>query len=223
MLLLHGYLSDKNSFYYQTNALYAGGFRAVAPDMPSFGASFQIDYGWSVEDYAVWLKQFMLATDTLGAHVIAHSFGARVALKLFSKEPSLADRIIITGGAGLVKPRSPEYIKKVARYRRIKKFFPRYAERRFGSEEYRSLSPVMKESYKKIVNEDLRDCARKISNPTLLIYGRDDKVTPCEEEGRIFNGLIKGSELKIIDGGHFCFSENADEFNALALGFFSKV
>lgn len=221
MLLLHGYLSNRQSFYYQIDELAKNGRLAVAPDMPAFGASAPIKNAWSVGDYAEWLKHFIAAADIRGADIIAHSFGARVALKLLSSDPSCADKLIITGGAGLVKPRSDAYMRQVRRYRRIKKLFPRYAEKHFGSEEYRSLSPLMKESYKKIVNEDLRGCARCIKNKTLLIYGADDKVTPPDEEGAIFHSLIEGSGLEIIQGGHFCFSENHAEFNRLMLSFLS--
>ncbi len=188
--------------------------------MPSFGASGRITCPWSVGDYAGWLEDFIDACGIRGADVVAHSFGARVALKLFSEKPELCDRLIITGGAGIVKPRTPQYIKKVKRYRRVKKLFPRYAEKRFGSEEYRTLSPLMRESYKKIVNEDLSSSAVKIKSDTLLIYGRGDTVTPADEEGATFNKLIPNSRLKVIDGGHFCFSENSAEFNSLMLGFF---
>lgn len=153
---------------------------------------------------------------------MAHSFGARVLFKLLSRyggDEAPLNRLVITGGAGLVKPRSPEYLRRVKRYRRVKKFFPKLAERRFGSEEYRSLSPLMKESYKLIVNEDLRECAGKITRPTLLIYGNRDTVTPPGEEGETFRSLIAGSRLEVMDGTHFCFSENPQVFNALALDF----
>lgn len=220
VLFLHGYLSCKESFYYQISALEDAGYLAVAPDMPSFGASARITEPWSVGDYACWLEDFIYACGIGGADVVAHSFGARVALKLFAQKPQLGGKLIITGGAGIVKTRTAEYIKKVKRYRRVKKLFPRYAERRFGSEEYRTLSPLMRESYKKIVNEDLSGSAAKIKSETLLIYGRRDTVTPADEEGAAFNRLIPGSRLKIIDGGHFCFSENSAEFNPLMLGFF---
>lgn len=221
MLLLHGYLSCRQSFYYQAEALAANGYRAVAPDFPAFGSSDKIDYPWTVGDYAQWLRKFIAANDLYGAHVVAHSFGARVALKLLSSEGGIADKLLIVGGAGVVKPRSEEYLRKVKRYRRVKKFFPRYAERHFGSAEYRSLSPIMKESYKKIVNEDLRGCAERIKNPTLLVYGQNDTVTPPDEEGKIFNGLIAGSRLEVMEGGHFCFSENYGRFNGLMLAFFN--
>lgn len=219
ILLLHGYLSCKESFYYQLAALESAGYRAVAPDMPSFGASDKTEEPWSVGDYAEWLYSFIEVKNLYGAHILAHSFGARVAFKLLAGENDIAGKLIITGGAGLVKPRSAAYMRQVKRYRRIKKLFPRYAEKHFGSSEYRTLPPVMRESYKLIVNEDLRDFAAKIKNPTLLIYGRQDGVTPLAEEGAEFNRLIGGSRLRAIDGGHFCFSENYVEFNRLMVSF----
>lgn len=146
-------------------------------------------------------------------HVLAHSFGARVALKLFSVEKGRVKKLVLTGGAGLVKPRTPQYMRRITRYRRVKKLFPKYAEKHFGSEDYKSLSPLMKKSFKKIVNEDLKACAAEISAPTLLIYGRDDTTTPVAEEGETFHSLIAGSTLEVMEGGHFCFSEHPKEFN----------
>ncbi len=182
-------------------------------DFPCFGASECTDTPWGVKEYADWLLKFMDASGLKRPHVLAHSFGARVAFKLFSSENSRFDKLVITGGAGVVKPRSPQYMRQITRYRRVKRFFPRFAEKHFGSEEYRALSPLMKKSFKKIVNEDLKECAAKITAPTLLIYGRDDTVTPPSEEGETFNSLIAGSSLELMDGGHFCFSEHPNEFN----------
>ena len=221
MLLLHGYKSSANSFYYQINALAQNGYKAVAPDFPNFGSSAKITSAWSVGDYANWLEKFVAATKLNKPYIVAHSFGARVAFKYLAAHPDGAEKLIITGGAGVVKPRSPQYIRRVKRYRRVKKLFPKFAERHFGSEEYRSLTPVERESYKLIVNEDLTSYARQIKVPALLVYGRDDKTTPPQDEGAIFNSCIAGSKLEIIDGGHFCFCENAERFNALMLDFFN--
>ncbi|MDE6586366.1 MAG: alpha/beta hydrolase [Clostridia bacterium] len=211
-MLLHGYGSKKESFYYQINFL-SNYYKVTAPDFPCFGASEGTDTPWSVGDYAEWLKKFISRAGLERPHIIAHSFGARVAIKLLSQDGGLCDKLIITGGAGIVKPRSPQYIRRVRAYRRVKKIFPRYAEKKFGSKEYRTLSPLMRESYKKIVNEDLKDCAAKIENQTLLIYGANDTVTPPCEEGAVFNSLIANSSIQIIEGTHFCFSEYPEVFN----------
>lgn len=220
LLMLHGYLSCKESFYYQIKYL-SRFFSVTAPDIIGFGKSGQTDFAYGVSDYANWLKEFIVSRNIKNPKIIAHSFGARVALKYISGGGA-CERLILTGGAGIVKPRSKSYIRKVKAYRRIKKLFPRFAEKHFGSEEYKTLPPIMKESYKKIVNEDLSACAKCVRCPTLLIYGRDDKTTPYFEEGKIFNSLIEESRLEVIDGGHFCFSDNADIFNELAYNFLTE-
>ncbi len=221
VLLLHGYLSSKESFYYQTKFL-SESFKVTAPDMPGFGASSPLDKAYSVGDYCRWLDGFIKYCKLDRPHIIAHSFGARVAIKYLSENPQGAYKLIITGGAGIVKARSPQYMRRVKAYRRIKKIFPKFAEKHFGSKEYRTLSPLMRESYKKIVNEDLKYCAKGVKNRTLLIYGRDDTVTPPNEEGLIFNGIISGSRLIITDGGHFCFSEYPEAFNKIIYEFLTE-
>lgn len=217
-MLLHGYGSKKESFYYQINFL-SQFFKVTAADFPCFGASEPADGAWSVGDYAQWLKKFISRAGLEKPHILAHSFGARVAIKALSEDGTLADKLVITGGAGLVKPRSPRYMRKVRAYRRIKKLFPKFAEKHFGSEEYKKLSPLMRESYKKIVNEDLSGCAANIRRPAILVYGVGDTVTPPTEEGETFHRLIGGSRLEIIEGGHFCFSEHPETFNNLVFGF----
>lgn len=217
-MLLHGYLSQKESFYYQIKFL-SKYYKVTAPDIIGFGASAALSEPYSLDDYCDWLEDYIKQSKIVCPHIIAHSFGARLTFKYLGERGGDVDKLIITGGAGLVKPRSKEYMRKVRAYRRIKKLFPKFAERHFGSAEYRTLSPVMRESYKKIVNEDLKASAAKIKNKTLLIYGESDTTTPPHEEGEIFSRLISGSELKIISGSHFCFSENYEKFNELTFEF----
>lgn len=221
MLFLHGYLSNKESFYYQTE-FFSRYYKVTAPDMPGFGASAPLTEAYSVGNYCDWLESFIKSAKLDCPLVLAHSFGARVAFKYLSERPDAFEKLAITGGAGLVKERSPSYMRRVKAYRRVKKLFPKFAEKHFGSEEYRKLSPVMKESYKLIVNEDLKACAEKIDIPVLLVYGRDDTVTPPDEEGKVFNGLIRGSRLTVTEGGHFCFCEHSEVFNRLVYEFFTE-
>lgn len=221
VLMLHGYMSCKESFYYQIKHL-SGSFRVIVPDIIGFGASSPLDKPYCMEDYRVWLEDFCSAYGLVSPFIIAHSFGARLAFKYLAARRGGAEKLIVTGGAGIVKERSRRYIRRVKAYRRVRKIFPRFAERHFGSEEYRALPPVMRESYKAVVNEDLRRDAAEIDVPTLLVYGRDDRVTPADEEGRIFGEVIRGSRLVVCEGGHFCFCEHPAFFNKLTDDFFGK-
>ena len=78
----------------------------------------------------------------------------------------------------------------------------------------------MKESYKKIVNEDLRGDIAKFSPPALVIEGNRDTVTTAAEAEEYAKLLPRG-RLQYINGGHFAFAESAAEFTLAAEEFFS--
>lgn len=179
-----------------------------------FGHSRYLTNAFSVEDYAKWTKRVISALGLYKPHVIAHSFGCRVAIKMACGQEDIFDKMVLTGPAGVILNRGVSYRIKVGAYRLVKKIAPRFAQRKFGSKEYRSLSPIMKESYKKIVNEDLRACARQVKNEVLLIEGAEDTVTPlCEAEAYLH--CLKKGKLKMIEGGHFAFAENPVVFNLI--------
>ena len=106
-----------------------------------------------------------------------------------------------------------------SRDRFIRKILPAFAEKHFGSAEYRALSPVMKESYKKIVNEDLREVASRVENEVLILEGLSDKTTP-KQEAEVYQKVMKKATLRFLDGGHFAFAEHPLTFNLLAEEFF---
>ncbi|HIZ73240.1 MAG TPA: alpha/beta hydrolase [Candidatus Gallimonas intestinavium] len=213
LVFLHGYLSCKESFYPQIG-YFSRHFRVTAPDFPGFGKSDRIPAAWSVGDYADWLEGFFKEQGIVFPYVIAHSFGGRVALKCLAR--GLIDRAVLTGCAGIVKKRTMAYRIRVGGYRLVKRVSPRFAEAHFGSREYRSLSPLMRESYKKIVNEDLREEAGRIARPVLYLYGERDKETPLSS-GRILHECTAGSKLAVFKGcGHFAHLEEPLLFNLAA-------
>ena len=213
LLLLHGYLSSKEAFAAQI-AYFSKFYKVTAIDFLGFGHSRYLTNAFSVGDYAIWLRDVMRALNVEKPQVIAHSFGCRVAVKLASEDVDAFDKIILTGPAGVILNRGLSYRCKVKTYRLVKKLFPAFAERKFGSAEYKTLSPVMKESYKKIVNEDLRCCAQKVQNKVRIVQGNCDKVTTMAE-AEAYLCAFKNAELKIIDGGHFAFAENPIAFHLL--------
>ncbi len=169
---------------------------------------------FSVGDYAKWLASVIEELGLVKPHVIAHSFGCRLAIKLAGENTKLFDKMVLTGPAGVILNRGFGYKIKVKTYRIVKKIAPNFAKRRFGSHEYRSLSPLMQESYKKIVNEDLRVCAKRVQNKVLIIEGENDLVTP-KREAEEYLACFKNGKLQYIEGGHFAFVESALTFNLL--------
>ena len=214
LVMLHGYLASKESFYPQIE-YFSKFYRVTALDFLGFGEGGELTEAFSVSDYADWLMNALQELKIEKPLVIAHSFGGRVAVKCLSRG-NLFERAVLTGCAGIVPKRTLKYKLRVKTYRFVKKIAPRYAEKKFGSSEYRSLSPVMRESYKKIVNEDLREDAKKISVPVLFICGEKDTDTPVSS-AKIYQSCVRGSRLKIMENcGHFAHLDNALEFNLAA-------
>ena len=218
MVFLHGYLSSKEAFTAQIN-YFSRFFRVTAIDFIGFGKSAPLSQPFSVDDYAVWTEEVLRLLGVEKPHVIAHSFGCRVAVKMSARAPDCFDKILLTGAAGVILKRTFRYRIKVKTYRLVRKLAPRFAEKRFGSKEYRTLSPVMRESYKKIVNEDLRGCAEKIENEVLLVQGKEDTTTP-KKEAEAYLACMKRGRLVMMDGGHFAFAEHPLAFNLIAEEFF---
>ena len=218
LVLLHGYLSQKEVFVRQF-FYFSKFYKVTAFDFVGFGKSGALTQPFSVADYAVWTRKVFRVLQLRQPKVIAHSFGCRVVVKMAKEWGQVFDEILLTGPAGVVLPRGLGYKLKVAAYRAVRKIAPEFAESRFGSREYRSLSPVMKESYKKIVNEDLRMDARLVENKVCIVQGSLDKTT-TRKEAEIYLSCFPNGKMKIIEGGHFAFVENATQFNAIAEEFF---
>ncbi len=191
-------------------------------DFPGFGENVPLTAPWAVEDYAKWTEDLIASLSLNFPNVIAHSFGGRVAIKCLSRG-EIFDRAVLCGCAGIIPKRGFKYHVKVKTYRFMKKIAPKFAERKFGSEEYKTLSPVMRESYKKIVNEDLREDASRITRPVLFITGERDRQTPVSS-AKIYQERIKGSRLCVLAGcGHFAHLDNSLAFQLFAEEFFNDV
>ena len=218
LVCLHGYLSSKEAFASQIE-YFSRFFRVTALDFRGFGQSEPLAFAYSVDDYADETLAFLSSIGVQKPHIIAHSFGVRVAVKMASRSAENFDKIVFTGPAGVLPKRGVSYKIKVKAYRLCKRVFPSFAEKHFGSAEYRTLTPVMKESYKKIVNEDLLPFAKRIENAVLIVQGKNDTTTPRASAEAYERALING-RLVYTDGGHFAFAEYPVRFNLTAEEFF---
>lgn len=218
LVFFHGYLSSKEAFSAQIEQ-FSRFFRVTAFDFLGQGNSPPLPSGFSVADYADWTGELLEFLRVRSPHVIAHSFGVRVAVKMAARGGHVFDKLLFVGPAGVILRRGFSYRLRVKTYRAVRKFFPAFAEKKFGSREYRTLSPVMRESYKKIVNEDLREDAKRIENEVLLVCGNRDTTTP-RNEAEAYAKVLKKGRLEVMEGGHFAFAEHPLAFQLIAEDFF---
>ena len=170
-------------------------------------------YPYSLDDYIAEVKEYIYKNGLKNPSVIAHSFGARIAIKAASENSGLFNKIVLTGAAGLKPKNTVKKTVKKTVYRFLKRFIKKERLSRFFSSDYNALSPVMKESFKKIVSEHLDDRLKYITNPVFIVFGAKDRETPLYMAERLNKGIL-GSRLTVIDNaGHFCFIDKPNKFN----------
>ncbi len=235
LLLLHGWGCSSVTMRPLARELEKSA-QVLSVDFPGHGQTPKPTETWGVPEYAAALKSLLTALNYTPCAVIAHSFGARVAIYLAAEDSGLFTQLLLTGAAGIRPKQSGQAQARQGNYQRIKKvagalrkvgFLAPVADRvqeaavqKYGSADYRALTPDMRQTFSRIVSLDLSDRLGQIRQPTLLIWGEKDDATPLWM-GRQMERDIPDAGLVVFEGGsHFAFLEQAPRFLLIARNFF---
>ena len=234
VVLLHGWGCSSELMQPLSNALKTS-MQVLSFDFPGFGQSSRPPEPWGVPEYARMLEQLLRQLDLIPCDVIAHSFGARIAIFLASSNHSLFRRMVLTGAAGIRPPQSEEArkrseefkkLKKIAETLRSAKVFGSLPDRledkirqKYGSRDYNALDAEMRKTFVRVIGLDLSERLPEIHVPTLLIWGDQDTETPLWM-GQQMEHAIADSGLVVFEGGtHFAYLEQQDRFHAIVRHF----
>ncbi len=217
ILILHGWGCSSKTVDCIFSFLDKIGKSVVSIDFLGFGQSETPPANFTIFDYAQVTAKLLKLLQIEKPDVIAHSFGGRVALVM--ADQGIINRLIITGGAGMKPRRKLSYYFRVFSYK-IKRKLGLNTDK-YGSNDYKNLSKNMQRVFVSVVNTHLEKTAKRIKTPTLLVWGKYDKETPLYMANKM-KKLIKGSELIVLDGGHFVFLEKPTHFCLIANAFFKE-
>jgi pimeloyl-ACP methyl ester carboxylesterase len=227
-VFLHGWGSEamhlKNVFNLVENF--------VALDLPGFGLSDSPKNAFSVKDYALLLKAVLEKLKIHKPILVGHSLGGRIIIKYTAllKAENLINsklnpqKLILIASAGIKEKdnfkkkiiRNLAKAKSVLDLPLIKKFKHQIKSKLYSTirSDYYT-SGDLRETYLKVISEDLSSDMKKIETETVLIWGEDDQDSPLEN-GKEMNRLIKNSKLYIVeDAGHFVFIDKPKEFSEI--------
>ncbi len=206
LLFLHG--AGLDSLAYKDNIeLLSQRYKVIAPDIPFWGGSHTSEDCSSFKKYAEIFSKFINDLNTGKVILVAHSFGGGIALELAAMTNKIS-KLVLINSAG---------------------FCPRYSKTRFVYLVFfKSISNFLCgnniialriiNSFMRNIVKDLRIAPKKISItiksiyvgfkdfnkinvPTLIIWGKKDRLFPVESAKHI-NNLIVDSKIKLVDGGH---------------------
>lgn len=230
LVILHGWGANIDTIRPIINIL-NNRYKVYALDLPGFGSSSEPKEAIDSFQYAEIVREFLKEMNIKKASFIGHSFGGKLSIILSSKYPDLVDKVVLIDSAGLIPKRGLKYYIKVYSFKSLKfiyrhLFFWMKNEKRmegfykkFGSDDYKDSSGVMRKILVTVVNENLRPILKDVKASTLLIWGDQDEATPLYM-AHIMESEIKDSGLVIFEGaGHYSYLDQYNRFTAVINSF----
>lgn len=188
----------------------------------------------SVGGLQKFVQRFIEHRNYTNIHLLGNSLGGHVGLVYVLKHPERVKSLILTGSSGLFengmgdsypKRGDKEYIRKKTQ---LTFFDPALATDELVDEVFEITNNRLKAIKiialaKSAIRNNLGEELREIKQPTCLIWGNNDTITP-PFVGKEFNRLIPNSELHFIDNcGHAPMMEVPAAFNTVLDKFLDKL
>lgn len=207
IVLLHGWEARVERLRPLQTELTNLGWNVVNLKLPGFDLA-PPENPWGLEDYANFVKREADHKLHATSYVLfGHSFGGRIAITLAATKPKNLIGLILCSSGGLSRPslfkRAPLWLAaKVGRVvfsvipgaSLVKKSLYQLAR----EHDYEKTSGIMREVFKKTVKEDLKKKLSHIAVPTLILWGKKDKMTPYKN-ALLAQKLIPQAKLVSFD------------------------
>jgi pimeloyl-ACP methyl ester carboxylesterase len=230
LVLLHGLFGALSNFK-DLIEYFRGHYKVVVPMLPLF----ELDIlHTTVGGLAKHVQKFLELRDYKNVHLLGNSLGGHVGLVYVLKHSERIKSLTLTGSSGLFENGMGDSYPKRGDYEYIKKkteitfYDPKTATEELVNEVFeitRNRLKVIKiiALAKSAIRNNLGEELNNIKQPTLLIWGNNDTITP-PFVAKEFNRLIPNSELHFIDKcGHAPMMEQPEEFNQILHKFLKKL
>ncbi len=248
IILVHGYPLSGASWEAQTAALLGAGHRVITYDRRGFGKSSQPATGYDADTFAadlsalvnhLELRSFALAGFSMGGEEVARylsnhrSDRVRAAVFISSVPPYLlkaednpegVDGAVFAGIEEAIKKDRPAFLQSF-----LENFYnadtlkgTRISDAQIQASWNVAVqaSPIASLACVGTWGTDFRADLAKITTPTLVIHGDDDRIVPLAASGRRTHEAIKDSKLVVIEGApHGLLVTHAAEVSAALLDF----
>lgn len=211
VLLLHGW-GDSSAGWRAFAGGLAGHYDVIVPDLPGFGGTQAPAGAWGLDEYADFVSAFVKKLGLKPYAILGHSNGGAIAIRGIANDKLSAEKLVLLASAGIrgeYKGRNKALRLAAKTGKLLSAPLPARTKKKLRRQVYTTIGSDMlvaehlQESFKKVVNDDVRPDSATLNLPTLLIYGEQDTQAPVRY-GELFHQAINGSTLEILPGAdHF--------------------
>jgi len=230
LLLLHGLFGTLSNF---EGILQHFGktHNVIVPILPIFDLPIHKVSVAGLVDYVIQLVEFK---SFQAIHLLGNSLGGHIAMLYAFARPERVASITLTGSSGLFESAMGSSFPKRGDYEFIKKktenifYNPKVATKELVDEVFSTVNNRNKAirviaTAKSAIRHNIGDKLHQIKAPTLLIWGKQDQVTPAFAAEK-FHELIEDSRFILLDKcGHAAMMEHPKIFNKHLERFLNEV
>ncbi|HEX2912185.1 MAG TPA: alpha/beta fold hydrolase [Chloroflexia bacterium] len=218
LILLHG-IGGCVNWWRENLPVFSRYFRTYALDLPGFGHSWRLRGPVTIEAKTHFVKHWMDAIGIERAHVLGHSMGGQIAVRLAALYPERVERLALAAPSGLWLSLG-QRLKWSLEMPKVS--VPLNQTLTIATGTMRTDMVAFGLSLRAILqDQQARDSLSKVTAPTLLLWGQADGIVPPTLAAETL-GLIKKApaQLKFIARGtHNMMFDQAAHFNRLVLEF----
>ena len=188
----------------------------------------------SLEDYARWLRQYIVSSKLEDVVLVGHSMGGAVSIVYALNYPGTIKGLVLLGTVGKSRT-NPKFLRIIE----TGVTRPDVWLDTFVKPHYTRVDPVLRErivseiadigagvqlnDFKCVDNFNILDEVHRIKVPVLIICGSNDRMTPVKYS-RYLAERFHDAQIEIIeDGSHVMFIEKPDEVNSVIERYLRKL
>jgi pimeloyl-ACP methyl ester carboxylesterase len=230
IIVLHGLMGALSNFDATFNHFSKNGYKVLIPELPLYSLPL---LKTNVKNMSKFLHDFIEHKELKKVILLGNSLGGHISLYFTKHYPEKVDALVLTGSSGLYEKAMGDSFPKRGNYNYIEEktkavfFDPEIATKELvdgvfkivndRSSVIRTLS-IAKSAIRHNMANDIPD----IKQPTCLIWGKQDAVTP-PEVAEDFHKLLPNSDLYWLDKcGHAAMMEKPEEFNKILDDWFTS-
>jgi len=201
-------------------------FRVIIPFHPGFGESGDDPALSDMHDYVMHYLDLFDALGLDKVRLVGFSLGGFLAAKFAMEHGHRIHRLVLVGPAGLndkahpntdVFKLAPEQMAAmlVSNFAVIKPYLPEKPDLDFLAARYREGGTLARLLWDRPWDPDLPRYLHRVTVPTLLVWGADDRLVPAQQ-AESWRRLIPKAEIAIFaGGGHLVLDEKREAVDAV--------
>lgn len=218
VVLVHG-LAGSTRWWARTIPALARQYTVYLVDLPGFGSMRRFAGGFVLEEAASWLLAWLEALDLRGVHMVGHSMGGYISLKVAVDAPQAVRCLALIDPAGLPLGRST-----------LGHIWPLVKESLLSTpglvpvvitDALRAGPRTLWRAATDLLAQDVRADLHAVTVPTLIVWGEKDSLVPLSL-GYVLRRDISHSRLLVLEGSrHVPMIDSPHRLNQALLAFFA--